>query len=147
LLLGAFFLLSCGGKHPPVPQLRNTRQKFSVQVNVSESANDNSPIAMDFVVVRDKKLMQEVSKLAAKDWFDRRVQFERDFPAQLAVVSWEWVPGQHAGPISIALANKDKFGYIFVNYRNGGDHRAVVDLRSPVVINLGMQDFTVHAIR
>lgn len=150
VLLALFSAASCakGPKTPKgFPELRNTKTKFTVQVNVADPANQNSPIPMDFVVVRDKKLMQEVSKLSAKDWFDRRMQIGRDFPEKVAVVSWEWVPGQHAGPVSISLAKKDKVGYIFTNYLNGGDHRAVVDLRAPIVINLGPEDFTVQALR
>jgi type VI secretion system protein len=121
--------------------------RFSVQINVADSANDNSPVPMDFVAVMDKKLMADVAKLPAKDWFDRRVQIQRDFPGKIEVVSWEWVPGQHAGPITITINPKAKLGYFFANYQNGGDHRAVVDLRWPVVVDLGPADFTVQPLK
>jgi len=146
LLLGG-----CGTKDKLVPKglpgLPNPKQKFSVQVNVSDGANDNSPIPVDFVVVVDKKLQAEVAKLAAKDWFERRIQIVRDFPGKVEVVSWEWVPGQHAGPISVAVNPRARLGYFFANYLNGGDHRAVVDLKSAVLLNLGPQDFAVQPLR
>ena len=130
-----------------LPGLPNSKTRFSVQVNVSDGANDNSPIPVDFVVVTDKKLMAEVAKLPAKDWFERRIQMQRDFPTKVKIVSWEWVPGQHAGPISVALDGHAKYGYFFANYLNGGDHRAAVDLRFPVVVNLGTEDFAVQPLR
>ena len=130
-----------------LPGLPNAKTRFSVQVNVSENANENSPIPVDFVVVLDKKIMAEVAKLPAKDWFERRIQLQRDFPNKVMIVSWEWVPGQHAGPISVSLDGKAKYGYFFANYLNGGDHRAAVDLRYPVVVNLGPEDFAVQPLR
>ena len=144
-------LAGCGAKEKLVPKglpgMPSSKSKFSVQVNVSDGANENSPIPVDFVVVSDKKLMAEVAKLAAKDWFDRRIQLVRDFPGKVQVVSWEWVPGQHAGPIAVAVDPRAKYGYFFANYLNGGDHRAVVDLKSAVVVNLGPQDFAVQPLR
>jgi type VI secretion system protein len=120
---------------------------FSVQVNVAASANENSPVPLDFVAVLDKKLMAEVSKLSAKDWWARRSQIQRDFPGKVEVVSWEWVPGQTTGPISVAVSPKARMGYFFAHYNNGGDHRAVVSLRWPVVVNLGPSDFSVLPLR
>ena len=144
-------LSSCGAKDKLVPKgipgVPNSKSKFAVQVNVADGANENSPIPVDFVVVADKKLMAEVAKLAAKDWFERRVQIVRDFPGKVEVVSWEWVPGQHAGPIDVAINSKAKLGYFFANYLNGGDHRAVVDLKSAILLNLGPQDFAVQPLR
>ena len=52
-----------------------------MQVNVADGANQNYPIAMDLVTVSDKKVVAEIGKLAAKDWFDRRAQIIRDFAA------------------------------------------------------------------
>jgi type VI secretion system protein len=151
-ILGLLAMLaSCAAKEKlapgGIPGLPNRAHRFSVQVNVAESANDNSPVPMDFVAVMDKKLMAEVAKLPAKDWFERRVQLQRDFPGKIQVVSWEWVPGQHAGPIKIAVSSKAMFGYFFVNYLNGGDHRAVADLRWPVVVNLGPADLVVQPLK
>jgi type VI secretion system protein len=121
--------------------------KFSIQVNVSDSANQNSPIPVDFVVVRDKKLLPEVSKLAAKDWFERRMQIQRDFPNKVQVVSWEWVPGQHVGSISIAVAPDTLGAFLFANYLNGGDHRGFVDVRSPVAVTFGPEEFSVQQLK
>lgn len=142
--------VSCGVKKPRVPTGlpgARTNTKFSIVVNVADNANQNSPIPADFVIIQDKKLALEVAKLSAKDWFDRRAQILRDFPTKAQVVSWEWVPGQHAGPIDIDVAPRTTGGYLFANYLNGGVHRGYVDVRSPVVVTLGAEEFSIQQLK
>ena len=137
--------LSRKAKLPVVGTNKNT--KFTIQVNVEEGANQNSPIPMDFVMVSDKKLLQEVAKLSAKDWFDRRVQVQRDFGLKAQVVSWEWVPGQQTGPIAIDVPDNARAAFLFARYLNAGDHRAAVNLRTSVAVNLGADEFTVQPLK
>jgi len=146
-LMGA---LGCGlakKAHVPIAGAPRKDAKFSIQVVVSDSANQDSPIPVDFVMVGDKKLLQEVAKLSAKDWFDRRVQVQRDFPTKVQVVSWEWVPGQHEGPIAVEIARGLRGAFLFANYANGGEHRAAVDPKTPVIVNLGADDFSVQRLK
>jgi hypothetical protein len=75
------------------------------------------------------------------------MQILRDTQGKVSVASWEWVPGQHAGPIAVAISKKTRVAYVFANYRSGGGHRALVDVRAPVVINLGPEDFSLQALR
>jgi len=143
-------VLGCGltkKAHLPIAGGTQKDTQFSIQVVVSDSANQNSPIPVDFVMVEDKKLLQEVAKLSAKDWFDRRVQVQRDFPTKVQVVSWEWVPGQHGGPIAVEIARGARGTFLFANYANGGEHRAAVDPKTPVIVNLGADDFSVQRLK
>lgn len=133
--------------HLPVAGSAVKDTGFTIQVVVSDSANQNSPIPVDFVMVGDKKLLQEVAKLSAKDWFERRIQVQRDFPTKVQVVSWEWVPGQHGGPIAVQIARETMAAFLFANYSNGGEHRAAVDPRTPVIVTLGTDDFSVQRLR
>jgi hypothetical protein len=133
--------------HLPIAGSAHVDTKFSIQVVVSDAANQNSPIPVDFVMVADKKLLQEVAKLSAKDWFDRRVQVQRDFPTKVQVVSWEWVPGQHGGPIAVEVDRGTRAAFLFANYSNGGEHRAAVDPKYPVIVNLGADDFSVQRLK
>src|SRR5262245_36111225 len=52
----------------------------SVAVTVAERANENNPVALDIVVVNDKKMIDEIQKLTAKDWFQRKQQYLLDTP-------------------------------------------------------------------
>jgi type VI secretion system protein len=144
-----FAMVGCGlPKKARVP-IAGTRKntKFTIQVNVADGANQNSPIPMDFVMVSDKKLLQEVAKLSAKDWFDRRVQIQRDFGPKAQVVSWEWVPGQHSGPVAIDVPGKTLSAFLFAQYLNAGEHRAAVNVKWPVAVNLGAEEFSVQPLK
>ena len=121
--------------------------KFFMQVNVSPAANNNNPIAMDFVMVLDKKLIKEVGKLAAKDWFDRRIQIQRDYPNLTEIVPWELVPGQHTGTITVDVNPKAQGAFLFAKYLNAADNRAAVDVHVPVVVNLLEEGFTVQPLK
>jgi hypothetical protein len=143
-------LTGCGGNKlsTNVPGAQGHAAKnFSMQVNVADGANQNYPIAMDLVTISDKKVIPEVGKLSSRDWFERRNQILRDTGGRVSVASWEWVPGQHAGPIAVAIAPKTRVAYVFAKYLNGGSHRALVDVKHPVVINLGPEDFSIQALR
>ena len=52
--------------------------KLDVKVHVSPKANNNNPVAVDLVLVSDKKLLQELMKMSAHDWFEKRHQIELD---------------------------------------------------------------------
>ena len=121
--------------------------KFFMQLNVAPAANNNNPVPMDFVMVLDKKLIKDMAKLSAKDWFDRRVQIQRDYPNLTEIVSWEWVPGQHTGTISIEVNPKAQGAFLFANYLTPGDNRAAVDVHVPVVVNLLEEGFTVQPLK
>jgi type VI secretion system protein len=144
----AWSLSACGAssKAGRTVGLRNN-PPFLVHVNVANAANGNRPVAMDLVLVLDKKLVAEVAKLSAKDWFERRMQIQRDLPGKSEVVSWEWVPGQSAGPISVAVHPSTRGAFVFASYENAGDHRAAIDVRTPVVVQLQEERFSVQAIR
>jgi len=155
----ALLCSSCASVHPPpgvpkslkIPGLPkfggHLKQKFTMQINVSEGANQNAPIPMDLVMILDKKAVPEVAKLSSKDWFERRVQVERDHPGKIIVASWEWAPGEHLGPISVDVDPEFRAGFLFANYLNTSDHRAVIDVRAPIVVNLLAEDFSVMALK
>lgn len=147
------FLLGCiSCAHAPkpskvVPGIARKSFRFSVQVNVADDANQNSPVPVDFVMVADKKLLPEIAKFSARDWFERRGQLARDFPSKVKIISWEWVPGYHVGPINIEVAPGTRGGFLFANYMNNGEHRAYVDVRLPIALNLGTEEFGVQPLR
>ncbi len=48
--------------------------KLDLKVHVSPKANNNNPVAVDLVLVSDKKLLQELMKMSASEWFEKRHQ-------------------------------------------------------------------------
>ena len=116
-------------------------------MSVSSQVNHNTPVAVDIVLVPDKGLLGELMKMPASDWFAKREQIRRDHPRGTGfdVRSWEWVPGQVVEPIPLSIDGRVQGGVVFVNYFTPGAHRAVIPLCKDIVINLGVEDFSVEA--
>ena len=148
VVITALLLCSCGvgNKAGRTIGLQND-PPFLVHINVSPAANKNNPVPMDLVLVLDKKIMEAVAKLPAKDWFERRMQIQRDAPGKTEIVSWEWVPGQSAGPIAVHVNKHTKGAFVFAGYLTPGDHRASIDVRQPVVIQLQEERMMVQAVK
>jgi hypothetical protein len=144
------------GKHEPLilpnvfpiraPEIPVEQSELVMKVQISPVANDDNPIAVDLVLVKDKKLLKELMNMSAKDWFKRRHQYNLNYPKEtgLSAGSWEWVPGQIAVIDPIPLKSKFAGGLIFANYFARGAHRAVIDPRKPIVVTLGKEDITVE---
>ena len=121
------------------------QSKLVMKVNVSPQANNNNPVALDLVLIKDKKLLKELMKISAKEWFEKRDQYHLDYPKEtgLSFGSWEWVPGQVVKLGPMPLKSKFAGGIIFANYFSPGEHRALIDPRKPFVVNLGAEEITV----
>lgn len=145
---GVLLLGSCGfgNKAGRTIGLQND-PPFLVHINVAPAANNNNPVPMDLVLVLDKKVAETIAKLPAKDWFEQRMQIQRDAPGKTEIVSWEWVPGQSAGPIAVHVNKHTKGAFVFAGYLMPGDHRAAIDVRQPVVIQLQEERMMVQAVK
>lgn len=118
---------------------------MSLQVSSSNTANQNSPVAMDLVMVSDKKLLDVLGGLTAVDWFQKRAQIQLDHPGKIKILTdLELVPGQRYGPVKFAVDPKFIGGFVFLNYFTPGAHRALIDIHKPLVINLLDKDFAIQ---
>src|SRR5204863_1701144 len=92
--------------------------KLDVKVHIAPAANKNNPVAVDLVLVSDKKLLKELMKMSAKDWFEQKHQVELDYPKEtdLAAGSWEWVPGQAVKLDRLPVRLEIVGGVVFANY-------------------------------
>jgi len=138
LLLGS---ASCG-----LP--RRARSMFGgqlpLQVSISPEANHNSPIAVELVIAYQGKLLDELLKMPAGDWFRKREQFLRDHPQGVETWKWEWVPGQEVSGMEIAYRVGAKGGVLFADYSTPGEHRAQIDPHQPARLVFNPTDFTVN---
>jgi hypothetical protein len=124
-----------------------TGGKLHLEVRAADTANQNQPVAMDVLLVYNKRLLQELLKMSASDWFDKRDQIQRDDPKgkALRVWSWEWVPGQHE-QVELPLQAKARTGIIFARYFSRGEHRARIDPHTSIVVELLDKDFSVRLL-
>lgn len=123
--------------------------KLEVKVHISPQANKNNPVAVDLVLVSDKKLLQELMKLSASEWFEKRHQFELDYPkeTELNAGRWEWVPGQQVKLDRVPVKLEIVGGVVFANYFNAGTHRAPIDPRKGILITLGDENLCVQSLK
>lgn len=109
------------GRDKPVPKPPLWQ---SVTVVASSDVNQDSPVAVDLVFVRDPALLEVLNTTPAAKWFATRTDLQRAFPEGMGVVSLEVVPGQilrltdHARIHQLALAV-----LAFAGYPPPGEHR------------------------
>ena len=123
--------------------------KLDVKVHVSPNANNNNPVAVDLVLVTDKKLLQELMKMSANEWFEKRHQVELDYPKEtgLGAGRWEWVPGQDVKVDQVPVKMEIVGGVVFARYFNAGTHRAPIDPRKGIQITLGDENLCVQSLK
>lgn len=123
--------------------------KLDVKVHISPAANRNNPVAVDLVMVTDKKLLKELMKMSARDWFAQKHQVQLDYPKEkdLTAGSWEWVPGQSVKLDRLNVRYEIVGGVVFANYLTDGVHRASIDPRKPFVLTLGEEDLCVQSTK
>ena len=140
LLVAATLFASCGVK-------RLFGGKLPFEVVIDQALNRNSPIAVEMVIIYDKKLLPILLELTAEEWFGTREQYNRDFPKGFDSWSWEWVPGQEVSRKEIKFRTGAKAGLVFADYYVPGTHRQRIDPREPVLLVLGEDGFTVEPLK
>ncbi len=96
----------------------------SLTLDVAERANDDTPIAVDFVVVFDSDLLKLLSEIPSKQWFAERDQYRRDYRQLFSIWSLELVPGQFRDVRDFPFAGDKAAGLlVFAGYNTPGVHR------------------------
>jgi type VI secretion system protein len=135
------FFVGCGGALRSATKTVEFRSDLVIKVAVDPNANQNTAIAVDVVNVANKKMMDTVLAMSSSDWFQKRQDFERTYPKDLNVNSWEWVPGQFVGPVRVRNSKAAKAVILFASYSTPGEHRAVLPGHGTVSVNLLEKDF------
>lgn len=133
-------LAACGGAPPPT--------RLLVEVSLAPRANQNSPIPVAFVAVRDAKFLEKVGQLSAKQWFEQREQLHRDDPSGQLFTEWEWeyVPG-FAPPRAVIEVDGDAIAaFVFANYRAPASHRTRIGPQRRFRIELGDDEMVVRPL-
>ncbi|BAU74742.1 Hypothetical protein ppKF707_2140 [Metapseudomonas furukawaii] len=100
----------------------------SLTLDVAQRANDDMPIAVDFIAVRDPALLEVLSGITAQQWFNDREQYRRDYRQQFSVWSLELVPGQFMEAREFPLSGDQAAGLlVFAGYNTPGAHRLRLD--------------------
>jgi type VI secretion system protein len=127
---------------PQAPAWRN------VVISASQDANQNSPVALDIVFIKDSAVSEALMSSPAAKWFNTRRDLRRTFPDALTTISLEVVPGQ-----AIMLDGTHLQGHVgftvlaFANYPGAGEHRERLSLSAAgYLIELGARGFRVAEV-
>ena len=123
--------------------------RMQLEVTLTPRANQNTPVAVSFVAVKDQKFFENVVvKLNAKQWFEQREQLHRDDPSGKLFTEWQWeyVPGNPPPPVVIDVDGDAVAALIFANYRAPGDHRIRIAPGKKLRIELGDEDVAVRRL-
>lgn len=103
----------------------------SLTLDVAPRANDNTPIAVDFIAVNDPDLLKQLSGITARQWFAEREQFQRDYRQLMMVWGLELIPGQFIPRQPFPLGGERAAGLlVFASYNTPGAHRLRLDDQS-----------------
>jgi type VI secretion system protein len=105
-------------------------------------ANDNSALAVDVVLVRDKALLDKLLAMPASAYFSARGDLQSSFPDGLTVFRYEITPGLKIDVDRKRLgADKVWAALVFANYATPGEHRQRLPLTgSGYLLELNVQD-------
>lgn len=120
---------------PPGEKLNWSELGFFVEPLI----NENSPVAVDLVLVRDALLIARLDKLTAQQWFFQKASLQQAAPDDLIVRSWELTPGDSLRVLQKHLPSERALRvFLFTGYRSPGDHRLTLDPLAPrVLIDFG----------
>lgn len=123
--------------------------KLAVRVTVAPDLNELSPVAVELLVVYDKKLLATLQQMTAEQWFQQRDQLLQQYSQarhELDHWKWEWVPGQVVPQQVCKYGIGARGALVFADYFSPGDHRASVDPFRPLLLNLGADGFTAERL-
>lgn len=121
--------------------------QLPIQVAISPEANEDSPLAVELIVAYDEKIVDELLKMPARDWFAKREQFLRDHDDSVDTWKWEWTPGQTVAPLELTYGVGAKKVVLFADYLVPGEHRATVDPQQPFRLVLGESELSIEDLR
>jgi type VI secretion system protein len=150
--VAAAALAGCGtvGKVMNLVGLGGTRLAWKeVVIAASESANQNTAVAVDIVLVLEDEAVAKLAALPAAKWFQTRSEMLRTYPGSFAYKSWEVAPGQRLSVPGSHFGSPSVVGvFVFADYLAPGEHRMKVEqLSGGIMVELGARGFTVSPVK
>ena len=120
-----------------------------VTLSASDDVNNNSPIAVDVVLVTDDTLVARLAELPAGKWFSARDDLANTYPDGLRYRSWELVPGQQLTiPGTTFQGPRVAGAFVFANYPAPGAHRVRIEQFSArLAVQLDNNTFSVSVVK
>lgn len=126
---------------PPGPSFLDWK---AMTVVAAPDVNQNSPLALDLVFVRDPAVLEKLLTMPAAKWFASKDEILKTYPNALSIKSWELVPQQVLQLSEEALGSPRVAGMVlFADYLAPGDHRAQLPMgKVSFLVDLGARSFS-----
>jgi type VI secretion system protein len=121
--------------------------ELPIQVSISPDANENTPLAVELIVVYENKIVDKLLEKKAREWFSGREQFLRDYADHVKSWKFEWTPGQEVAPLELSYGVGAKRVVLFADYVTPGEHRASIDPQRPFRLILGQSELKLEEVR
>lgn len=119
-----------------------------VRFQVDPELNNNAPVTIHVVIAYDKGILEMISKLEARAYFEQETQIRADYRHELDIFSFEAAPGVRLENQVITPSKVSGVGgFIFVRYNTPGPHRAAIGPERILMIHLGQNDFKVTSVK
>jgi type VI secretion system protein len=120
-----------------------------VVIAATPGANQNSPVAVDIVLVIEETSMEKLAALSAAKWFQTRADMLRTYPGTYSYKSFEVAPGQTLRIPGAQFGSPSVVGvFVFADYLNPGEHRMRVEtLQNGIIVELGVRGFSVSPFK
>jgi type VI secretion system protein len=119
-----------------------------VSLIATQDANNNSPVAVDVVMISDPAFFDKLLALRATQWFQDRDDLVATYPQAVRYRSWEVVPGE-----SLSIDKRTFDGprvtgvLVFARYTSPGAHRQRIDIyKGRLVLTLKTNDYTLETL-
>jgi type VI secretion system protein len=121
----------------------------SLVITANNDANQNSPIAVDVVYIKDKAMVTALLATSSSKWFATRSDLRRSFGESVDVSSFELMPSQSIRIDAKALSsNLALAAIVFADYPTPGEHRERLQMESPgYVVQLGAKGFQASEVK
>jgi len=127
---------------PPAPSFLDWK---AITLVAAQDVNQNSPLALDLVFVRDFAALEKLLTMPAAKWFSSKEELLKTYPNALSIKSWELVPQQVLQLSEEELGSPRVAGMVlFADYFTPGDHRAQLPMgRWAFLVDLSARSFSV----
>ena len=155
-VLGASTLAGCsavkGAVNKAISFVTFTGQPLDwsqVVISAVPGANQNSPIAVDIVLVREESMLEKIAPLPAAKWFQTRADLLKTFPGVFSYKSWEVAHDQTLRVLGSIFGSQTVVGvFVFADYVTPGEHRIRVEqLQNRIIVELGARGFSVSPFK
>lgn len=121
----------------------------SLVITANNDANQNSPVAVDVVYVKDKTMVTALLATSSSKWFATRSDLIRSFGESVEVSSFELMPSQSIRLDTQSLSsNLALAAFVFADYPTQGEHRERLQMAaSGYVVQLGVKGFQVSEVK